>query len=398
MSGATASNRLENLAEASLEEISATLTASVASPANTAALAAYIEFCETAQFAPAQSPAWIRHWVDQVAPDAVIATLNHRGKPVLMLAMEIVHQGPFAIARFMGGSHANGNFPASNPRWTDVAAMPTTLRPLFKAIAGARPDIDLVSLERLQPDLDGVTNPLLVLPGQHSPNVSLAADLEGGFDAVLARISGKRKCKKHRSQTRKFEALGGYRRLCASSPRDVRQFLDAFFAMKEARFRRMGITDVFASADIRRFFTALFIDALDEAEPPYVLHALEIQGKLRAVTGSSRSAKRLICEFGGISEDETTPIGPGDFLFFENIREACEQGFDTYDFSVGDEPYKRQWCDTETWQTDVLVPLTAKGQMLAFALRRTARLKSLVKNSPAIWRFVRRLRKNTGPR
>src|SRR5690606_14626422 len=97
----------------------------------------------------------------------------------------------------------------------------TTLRPLFKAIAGARPDIDLVSLERLQPDLDGVTNPLLVLPGQHSPNVSLAADLEGGFDAVLARIGGKRKCKKHRSQTRKFEALGGYRRLCASSPRDV---------------------------------------------------------------------------------------------------------------------------------------------------------------------------------
>jgi CelD/BcsL family acetyltransferase involved in cellulose biosynthesis len=393
MSGAMAPDGREMLTGQSLAELSTGLTATVASPVGADGIAAYSVFCETALFAPAQSPAWVRHWVEQAEPDALFATLSDRGKPVLALALEVVRSGPFGIARFMAGTHANGNFPPSDPEWIAAAAMPTTLRPLFRAIAKARPDIDVIALERLQPDLGGRINPLRVLPDQKSPNVALAADLRGGFESLLGRASGKRKCKKHRSQIRKFEAIGGARRLLATTPDEVRAFLKAFFAMKETRFRRLGIANVFAGQPVRRFFEALFVGSLAESEPPFLLHALEAQGQLRAVTGSSRCGARLICEFGAISEDAVAPIGPGDFLFFENIREACEQGFRFYDFSVGDELYKRQWCDTEIWHTDALVPLSFKGHFLAFALRRTARLKSIVKNNPLIWKLVKRLRR-----
>ena len=75
------------------------------------------------------------------------------------------------------------------------------------------------------------------------------------------------------------------------------------------------------------FFRALFAEALADVQPPFVLHGLEVDGKLRAVTGSSRSGKRLICEFGAIAEDDLAHASPGDFLFFDNIEEACEQGF-----------------------------------------------------------------------
>ncbi|RWE64197.1 MAG: GNAT family N-acetyltransferase, partial [Mesorhizobium sp.] len=83
----------------------------------------------------------------------------------------------------------------------------TAIRSMFKAIGRTRPDIDLISLERLLPDLDGVASPLAALPSFPSPNLALAVDLDGGFDALLSRASGKRKRKKHRSQTRKFEAV-----------------------------------------------------------------------------------------------------------------------------------------------------------------------------------------------
>ena len=124
-----------------------------------------------------------------------------------------------------------------------------------------------------------------------------------------------------------------------------------------------------------------------------MLHGLEVAGKLRAVTGSSRSGKRLICEFGAIAEDDLASSSPGDFLFFDNIQEACETGFTVYDFSVGDEPYKRQWCDIETRHFEVLVPLTLKGRALAQTLRQGARLKAFVKNSPTIWKLTKMLRR-----
>jgi CelD/BcsL family acetyltransferase involved in cellulose biosynthesis len=355
-------------------------------------LGQYAELCRTGVFAPAQRPEWIEAWTAKTTPDHILAALYSSGRPVFALALEIVRAGPVQIARFTGGSHANGNFAAADPSWLAKAGA-VEVKALAAEIRRARPDVDIVALERLLPALEGLANPLLALPHYPSPNLSLAVCLDGGFDALLDRASGKRKRKKHRSQTRKFEAAGGFRRIEATSPAEVARMLDAFFIMKEDRFRRAGIANVFGDAKLQAFFRALFTDALAASPPPFVLHGLEVDGKLRAVTGSSRFGKRLICEFGAIAEDELAHASPGDFLFFDNIREACAQGFSVYDFSVGDEPYKRLWCDIETRQIDVVVPLTPKGHAFAVSMRLKARLKAFVKTSPLIWKLTKALRK-----
>ena len=355
-------------------------------------LSAYGEFCRSALFAPAQSAVWILNWAGQIQPNLLVATLNVEGRPVFALALEVTAKGPFRVARFMGGHHANGNFVAADPNWlakADVAA----IRSMLAAIAKARPDIDLIALERLLPDLDGVANPFALLDHFASPNLSLAVDLAGGFDALLSRASGKRKRKKHRSQMRKFDAVGSHSRIEARTADEVDRLLDAFFEMKELRFRKMGIANVFGDEQVRAFFRALFTDALAEDKPSFVLHGLEVAGKLRAITGSSRSGKRLICEFGAIAEDDLGHTSPGDFLFFDNIQEACETGIQVYDFSVGDEPYKRLWCDIETQQFEVLIPLTLKGRVLALTLRQGAGIKAFIKNSPTIWKLTKMLRR-----
>ncbi|EHK55402.1 GNAT family N-acetyltransferase [Allomesorhizobium alhagi] len=355
-------------------------------------LGQYAELCRTSVFAPAQSPEWAATWTAKAEVDHVVATVFSSGRPVFALALEIVRAGPVRIARFMGGSHANGNFAAADPSWLATAGG-AEMHALTAEIGRTRPDIDIIALERLLPDFEGLANPLLALPHYPSPNLSLAVCLDGGFEALLDRASGKRKRKKHRSQTRKFEAAGGFRRVEATSPAEVERMFDAFFIMKEDRFRRAGIGNVFGDAKVQVFFRALFADALAAAPPPFVLHGLEVDGRLRAVTGSSRSGKRLICEFGAIAEDELAHASPGDFLFFDNIREACELGFAVYDFSVGDEPYKRLWCDIETRHMDVVVPLTVKGRAFAAPMRIKARLKAFVKTSPLIWKLTKALRR-----
>jgi CelD/BcsL family acetyltransferase involved in cellulose biosynthesis len=366
---------------------------SITVAAGEAALA-YAEFCRSALSAPAQSATWVQNWIANINPDAVIAMANVEGRPAFSLALEVVRVGRLRVARFMGGRHANGNFAAADPAWLGNPNV-AVIHALLRAIAKARPDIDLVALERLMPDLDGVINPLASLPNFPSPNLSLAVDLKGGFDAVLDRASGKRRRKKHRSQTRKLEAFGSQRRIEASTPDEARILLDAFFTMKEIRFATMGIFNVFGEPRVQAFFHALFAGALKENKPSFVLHGLEAAGKLRAVTGSSVSGKRLICEFGSIADDELGHISPGDFLAFENIQEACETGFEVYDFSVGDEPYKRMWCDIETQHFEILVPLTLKGRALAFGLRQGSRLKASIKNNPTVWKLTRMLRRRT---
>jgi CelD/BcsL family acetyltransferase involved in cellulose biosynthesis len=356
-------------------------------------LAAYAAVAGKGICAPAQGAPWVRQWTESVQPDLVVATLSRSGETVFALALEVVRKGPFRVARFLGGTHANGNFSPADKAWLGQASARADIEALIGAIAKTRPDIDLVALERLLPDLDGFANPLLAVPHSDSPNISLAVDLDGGFTALLARSSGKRKRKKHRSQTRKFEAAGGFRRIEATTPDEVRRVLGAFFSMKEVRFRKAGIRNVFGDDDVKAFFENLFVGALGVSPRPFVLHALEVGGRIRAVTGSSRSENRIICEFGAIIEDELAHASPGDFLFFDNIREACDEGLAVYDYSVGDELYKRLWCDIETQHLDALAPLTVKGRALALTMRLQARLKAFIKGSPLIWKLTKRLRR-----
>ncbi len=362
------------------------------SAADAAALAQYRQDCRAARFMPAQSPGWIEAWVRHSPAECVVARLSDGGQHVLSLALEIAAHGPLRIARFIGDRHANGNFPATALTFDHTLA-PRALAALVEGLRQQRPDIDLLALERQVHEAGGLRNPLAAWPNRPSPNVALAVDLDGGFDAVLERASGKRKRKQYRAQARKLEAAGGYRRRRAASRAETDAMLDAFFAMKRQRFAKMGIHDVFGPEAVQQAFRTLFGDAAQDARPAFVMHGLEVAGRLRAVTGSSRTGDRLICEFSSITEDELSDISPGSFLFFENIEEACGEGLAVYDFSVGDEYYKRLWCDLETIQFDTFVPLTAKGHLLAVARAGIAGAKRHINNSPRLWNAAKWLRR-----
>ncbi|WP_265515462.1 GNAT family N-acetyltransferase [Nitratireductor luteus] len=387
MSGAASAH--EGMAPVSKEGEAATLTAGVAA-ADERGIAAYRRFCENAVFPPPQSPDWLAAWASH-HNDVLVVTLHVDEAPALALPLVVERSGVFRMARFVGGTHANGNFPALSLAYGADSRQVTGA--LVAALRQQRPDIDILALERQRTTFRGHANPLAALPHATSPNVSLAVDLTGGLEQVLRGSSGKRRRKKHRSQVRKLEVAGGYRRYAARTVEEVDLLLDAFFRMKHHRFAKMGISDVFDDPAVQASFRILFMNALQLSPPPFVLHALEVGGVVRAVTGSSQTEDTLICEFSTFAEDELAHASPGDFLFYENIAAAAEDGFAVYDFSVGDEAYKRIWCDLETHHADVIAGLSSRGHVVAAVLRTWSRAKRFIKTSPVLMQIVRRLRR-----
>lgn len=357
------------------------------------ALAAYANAAASLDHAPPQSLAWVSAWQSTANPDLVLAMLERNGQAVLALPLEILGKGRLRIAAFPGLSHASGNFPPCQPG----AVTGPDLDALFAALSRARPDIDIVVLERLQRQRAGAENPLLALPHRTSANVALAADLTGGFDALLSRASGKRKRKKHRSQQRKFEAIGVVERSAATTRAQAEKLLDIFFHLKGIRLTQLGVPDVFAGAGVRAFFRKLFGDSAEAGDGAFVLHRLAVAGKIRAISGSSIEPGRTVCEFSAIAFDDLLPYSPGEYLFYDNIEESCGQGQLLYDFSVGDEPFKRLWCGTEIWHADVVVPLSLPGRIHALWLAARAGLVRAIKANPATNRMLRKWRRRSDP-
>lgn len=355
-------------------------------------LAAYERASNQAIFAPAQSPEWIEAWADAGTDILVVRAHPAEGACVVALALEVVRSGSLRVARFAGHRHANGNFPLCSYGALDRID-PDLLHAMFEAIALARPDIDLITLERMASSRAGKANPLAALPHRQSANIALATDLTGGFDALVARRGGSSRLKKHRRQIRKFGELGEVRMISASTPMEVDRLLDAFISMKAQRFASQGIDDPFAPALAQAAFRNLFSDALRGQVRLFTLEGLEIGGKLRAVSGHSHDGERLICEFCAFANDELSAYSPGSYLFFEVIRKAAAHGYRLYDFSVGDEPYKRHWCDVEIQQFDVTIPLTLKGRIAAATMHAGSSAKRWLKSQPRLWEQAKRLRR-----
>lgn len=344
-----------------------------------------------------QSFAWIDNWRAIVNADSFVVGLFDGDGPILAVPLEVIRQNGAKIARYPGGSHANCNFPWLRKEYGG-ALRREALRQLVDAIRRARPDIDALSLTRQLSELQGASNPLLALGQAPNPNPVLAASLGDGFDAVLDRANRKRKLKKHRQHGRRYEESGGWRIAGPQSRAETDKILDLCFAMKAQRFQKMGISDPFADENVRNFFKALFGEGLAKGQELNELRFLEVGGTVRSIIGKLFGDTGPTVEFGAIAEDELTAASPGEFLFFEDISRSCDEGRSIYSFGIGDEPYKREWCDIERTIYDTLVPLSAKGRFFTALQSVRNGIAGGLKRNPRLWGFAKTLRSRLAKR
>jgi CelD/BcsL family acetyltransferase involved in cellulose biosynthesis len=74
------------------------------------------------------------------------------------------------------------------------------------------------------------------------------------------------------------------------------------------------------------------------------------------------------------------------------MRHAIEHGCTVFDFTIGDEPYKRDWSDSEIELYDHVAAATARGAAVAGTLAALRATKRALKHSSLIWPLIVRLR------
>lgn len=347
-------------------------------------------------FGVAQSLLWVATWAECVNPKIIVAALFDGDNAVLLLPLEIVHQRGARIARYIGGTHANANFPVMRREYaTSITAADIVV--LFQEIRTADPKLDAVLLTRQLMSLLDVANPMLALRTIESPNLALSFVITSDFETLIKDRSGARKLKKMRQQGRRMDERGGWRCVVAHDDASVDAILDSFFVMKAKRFEEFGLKDTFKASKIRDFFKTLFRLAAQSPHPIFQLDALDVGGEILAVAGSSIRHRRNIVEFGAVRAHEPT-LSPGDFLFHQMIKKAVDNEYTAFDFGVGDEAYKRAWCDIETRHADSMIGFTLRGSIYITLFRWISVAKLTIKRNQFLTAQLKKWRMRNAPK
>jgi CelD/BcsL family acetyltransferase involved in cellulose biosynthesis len=102
------------------------------------------------------------------------------------------------------------------------------------------------------------------------------------------------------------------------------------------------------------------------------------------------------------TDGPSSRFSPGTVHLHELIRYAIGRGLTSFDFTIGDEPYKRDWCDEVRPLYDYIATATLSGAAVALPLQVISRIKRTIKQTPILWALFTKTRaalsrRNQGP-
>jgi len=344
---------------------------------------------------------WCLAWIEAHGSELAIVRGIAGDRTLFLLPLEISREKGIRIARFPGDRFNNintGLFDADlvAPDAEELQNFAHSLKIALKDRA------DLVVLDNIPLRWRGIRHPLAGLATIENQNHSFQLPLFANFEATIAQLNAKSRRKKFRSSSRKLEAIGGYEHVTARGHAEKHALLDLFFRQKSGRLRMFGLPDVFQPDETRDFFHRLLDVPTDDNGTPLVIHAVRLSGEheghVPAIAGLSRKGDHVICQFSSIDETICPEASPGELLFWLMIEQCCREHAAIFDFGIGDQPYKRNWCSRETVQHDILLPLTWKGSLARPLLIGVTRAKAAIKQNPHLYAFLQRWRAGQCPK
>jgi CelD/BcsL family acetyltransferase involved in cellulose biosynthesis len=253
---------------------------------------------------------------------------------------------------------------------------------------------DLLDLGKTPETVGAQANPMRALPLTPHANDSYLVRLTGTWDEFYAakRSSSWRKTdKKKRNKLAKF---GDVQFATVTERADIEHTIDALIAQKKDSYASLGVANMFEWPGYRDFY----IDLATDPKRRGLVHVsnVSVGGTIVAASFGLTMHGNYDYVLAGYSMGEMGACSPGTVHLQELMKLFLERGFTTFDFNIGDEPYKREWFDVETKMYDYVAPATLRGHAAAAMMRVSREIKRFIKRNPSIWPVIRKVRSLIG--
>ena len=242
---------------------------------------------------------------------------------------------------------------------------------------------DCIELEKMPERVGMQANPFMhlhVTPNRSNAHLAhLGADWETFYCTKRSAATRRR----DRSKLRHMAQFGEVRFVTATDRADACRTLEIVMEQKGRALAREGIGDIFAPPGHREFFLELAANPATS----HLLHISRVQiGNVCAATNLGIvSSDRYYHVLASYVDGAVAHYGPGALHLRELLAYAIGRGLKVFDFTIGDEPYKLDWCDTVLKLHDYAATTRWRGlpaRAISSLLRRS---KRLIKRTPLLW-------------
>ena len=266
-----------------------------------------------------------------------------------------------------------------------AAAGPSGLAWLFGEVLASAGDIDGWAAKGQPEDQAWYNTGAVIRAPQRAYLANMGSDFQSWHDATRSRASRK----KDRYRDKQLAAAGGVVFEVAGGGATAVAITTRAIAMKRAQMAAKGLDSSFE----RQSICDTYLEVARNPDGPLKAFQLTIDGKPRATAICLASGKRLCYVIASFEPDDLAKWSPGAGLLRMVMRWASENGFEVFDFTVGDEDYKLSWSDQEIALVCATGGVTAAGKLHAGLLRLRLKGEALIRRNDKLLGFVQRARR-----
>jgi len=260
--------------------------------------------------------------------------------------------------------------------------------------ADPRFGIDAIVLEKMPEMIGSQPNPLLGLRTTLHPSGAYLARLTGDWDAFYFAKRSSATRRRDRTKRKRLGDLGEVRFVTPDNTAERTANLGVLIGQKRKAFARAGIPDLFARPGNEAFF-------LDCAADPAMagrvhISRLDVAGEPAALNFGLIFHGCYYHVLASYADGEASRFGPGAAHLHDLMRYAIEHGCTEFDFTIGDEPYKRDWADCELKLYDHRSAVTPIAWLASLPAAMRARGKRLIKQNAVLWPLAQKVRARLG--
>jgi CelD/BcsL family acetyltransferase involved in cellulose biosynthesis len=345
-----------------------------------ACAAIWKRFQEIAELTPFQRYEWLKHWYDCFAKGRSIEpymVFVYDGGRLRLIAPLAVESGPIARRLIWLGHLVNDhNAPLADAEWLSRLEPKRAAR-LWQFITRQPDGIDYLHLIRHPSHLGAQHNPFLGSdPRAYSSNshfLSLMAD----WPEFYQRLRGAKSRRRLREKAKRLGKVGKVRFRRVRGQAEVTAMIARLLAWKSDQLEGRGARNPFADGRLATQLFALANDAADGG--PMRVYVLEIDNRPVAATVALVQGGTFNFYVPAYDDTGIRNCSPGTIMLVKLIELAARAGFAKFDFSLGDEAYKAEWCDSCVEITHQTEAITARGAVVAAVVRSLLDLKRRIK-------------------
>jgi CelD/BcsL family acetyltransferase involved in cellulose biosynthesis len=362
-------------------------------------------FEQSAECTPFQSFEWLAAWYRHIgARDGIVPVIAvgrfADGKTAFILPLAIAPQRTARRLCWLGQELCDYNAPLLARDFSQRITSDRFLavwRELRRQMQ-ADPQLchDWIEFEKMPQTVGVQINPFTLLGVTANANSAHITHLSSDWDSFYRAKRSSATRRRDRTKRKHLSEHGEIRFVTATDPDDVRRTLNILMDQKSRLFARKGIPDMFARSGCREFF-------LDFASNPATRHLAHVS---RVEIGDTAAASNFAIVFGdcyyhilaSYCDGQLTRYGPGALHLRDLLAYAIKLGKRRFDFTIGDERYKTEWCDLRLKLYDYSAAATWRGWPASASSKVRRRLKRFIKQTPAAWELASRLRSALGAR